>query len=178
MKTLFTIAKIIPRLGSENEAEKAAAFRLIETKLRADGISWTDVGMRLTEFLIEIAGYEEKELPKPEEKPVSAWTSAAPVASPRAYAAAGVGAAPGFTPAPGPAQAWTNPQARPWPKSPDVRCFRGYSGQLAVVKDLLLLTAWTNAEKQNLLVFEQLLSSGLPLSKKQEKQLEEWSKKI
>lgn len=111
MKTLFTIAKLIPKLGTENEHEKTTTLRMIETLLKKESISWTDVGQQLESFLKETLGFiEEEKKPSLEEK-----TSASSAASGSGWASQSTTT---YNTSRAQARAWSNPPPNNPPPPP------------------------------------------------------------
>ena len=56
---LLRISKLIPMLSSSNDHERLAALALIERALLTDGLSFTDAGLSLREFVLTVMGTED-----------------------------------------------------------------------------------------------------------------------
>jgi hypothetical protein len=184
MKVLLKVSKLVPKLGTANEHEKLATVCMIEKLLANEGISWTDVGQQLSDFVVNVLKFEEdEELEPPKAKPeaeeevkTNGWTTApaAPVA------------AQGWTQTQqafrqqSAQQAWqTRPPQRPQPKRVDPRV-RGTAAQRTeLIEELIRRKLWKDSKEQG--EFQKILMSvqvGLPLAAKLEELFEEASKKI
>jgi hypothetical protein len=184
MKVLLKVAKILPKLGSTNPHEKMLVLETIERLLSGDGISWTDAGMKLTEFLTQIAGIEDEPAltapprpapgfsraaaPQPQPATATRWTSAAqPQPAPQARPAAPQPPPPRYSPPP--------------PRTPqvDLRARGTVRDKESLIAELMRRQLYVSIdEKTALEAIEFLLQSGMPISSKQQKFLETISKRI
>ena len=179
MKVLLKVSKLVPKLGTENEFEKMTTLLMIEKLLKNDGISWTDVGQGLSEFVTNVLKFEEeKALEGPTTNGAAGgaaggggWSSVRRNQPPPAHPQ---------QPGPGPFAQPTQPPPRP-PKRVDPRTLPGASAaqRTACIEELIQKKLWKDMREQN--IFNSILMSvqvGLPLSPKYQKVFEEASKKL
>jgi len=182
MKNLLKIAKLIPKLGTDNPHEKQSTLQFIEKLLAADGITWTDVGMQVTEFLTNVLGAVEEpaiEEKKPAPAPTG-WntTRPQPQAQPASASAPGSGSWGASTPPPRPTPPPPPPPPPPRPRI-DPRCYGTNNSKLSLVEELIRKSLWqTQKEQQVLAALSVTLKMGIPPVAKQQRILEDISKRL
>lgn len=111
-QTLLRIAKLLPMLGTTSDNERLVTLAMIEKTLRADGLSFTDAGQELANFVKTIMAEPEPEpipAPRAEPKPApNSWGSPQPNVRPQWTSAS----------APPPRQSQSRPQPQPRPQPP------------------------------------------------------------
>jgi hypothetical protein len=184
VKVLLKVSKLVPKLGTTNEHEKLATVCMIEKLLANEGISWTDVGQQLNDFVVNVLKFEEDE-ELAEAQPVKAqpvngasgWTSAGGAAT-RPWAQAQPAQA-----QPQPASAWQQtpqrPQPRPQPRPIDLRAYGTSAQKTQLMEELIQRKLWTSSREQG--DFQKIYMSvqvGLPLTAKLSRLMEEASRRL
>ena len=190
MKTLLKISKLIPRLGTDNDHAKMATLLMIETLFKLENISWTDVGLHLSDFVTSTLGFVEAEAIEAKTSPAPAsqaspaqtgWQSAQPSAQPSARQSYASQASAGFAGFSAAAPS-SYSQARPTPPrrpTVDRRCFGTLTDKHSVAKDIISRRLWQNSREENAIIsIEQQLGFGIALTPKQQKVLETLSKRL
>jgi len=176
VKVLLKVSKLVPKLGTTNEHEKLATVCMIEKLLAADGISWTDVGQQLNDFVVNVLKFEEDEElaapPAPPAPPAQGWTSAGLSSGPGAARA---------QPQPQPAQApaWQQPPLRPTPRRIDPRAYGTSAQKTQLMEEIIQRKLWWTSKEQG--DFQKIYMSvqvGLPLTAKLSRLMEEASRRL
>jgi hypothetical protein len=172
MKFLFKVTKMLPRL--ETESEILPTIFAIRRILAAEGLDWHAISRHINDFVTSVAGAEEPVLPPPDplrgsNGAAKGWqTSTRPAAQAR----------------PARPQPPPRPQAPPQPPPhypaghyrhiPKDARTRGTPPQkLELIIELLVKKIWQTRTEENFLNTIKLMSaSNLPLSKKQQEELE------
>ena len=174
MKVLLKVSKLVPKLGTTNEHEKLATVCMIEKLLAADGISWTDVGQQLNDFVVNVLKFEEDEaLAAPAPAPAKAngasgWTNAGPSAATRPW-----------TQSQAQAQPQPKPQPRPQPKRVDPRAYGTSAQKTELMEELIQRQLWMTSREQG--DFQKIYMSvqvGLPISTRLCRLMEEASRRL